>query len=51
LILIRVIPVILGFWLATLLVKRMNEEMFRRAVVFVIVSTSLMVLVREVVNL
>jgi uncharacterized membrane protein YfcA len=51
LILICVIPVILGFWLATFLVKRMNEEMFRRAVVVVIVTTSLMVLVREVVNL
>ncbi|MDP6511725.1 MAG: sulfite exporter TauE/SafE family protein [SAR202 cluster bacterium] len=51
LILITVIPVILGFWLATFLVKRMNEDVFRRAVVVVIVGTSLMVLAREVSGL
>jgi uncharacterized membrane protein YfcA len=48
LILVTVIPVILGFWLATFLVRRMNEAVFRRAVVIVIVATSLMVLAREV---
>ena len=48
LILITVVPVLLGFWLATFLVRRMNEAVFRRAVVVVIVATSLMVLAREV---
>ena len=48
LILITVTPVLLGFWLATFLVRRMNEAVFRRAVVVVIVATSLMVLARDV---
>ena len=51
LILITVIPVILGFWLATFLVRHMNEAVFRRAVVTVIITTSLMVLAREVSSL
>lgn len=47
LILITIVPVLLGFWLATFLVRRMNEAVFRRAVVVVIVATSAMVLARE----
>ena len=48
LILIVIAPVLLGFWVATLLVRRMNDEMFRRAAVAVILVTSAMVLVREI---
>ena len=44
-------PVLLGFALATVLVGRMNERVFRHAVVGVIIATSLMVLGREVVRL
>ena len=48
LIAIVTIPVVLGFWLGTQLVRRMNESMFQRAAVAVILVTSAMVLVREV---
>ena len=47
LIAIVTLPVVLGFWLGTHLVSRMNEAMFRRAAVAVILVTSTMVLVRE----
>ena len=47
LILIVTLPVLAGFGLATLLVRRMNERVFRHAVVAVIMTTSVMVLVRE----
>jgi uncharacterized membrane protein YfcA len=44
-------PVILGFMLATFTVRRMNEAVFRRAVLTVILVTSSMVLVRELADL
>ncbi len=43
--------VALGYWLAARLTGRMNEKVFRRAVVGVIVVTSTLVLVREIVSL
>ncbi len=48
LIAIVTIPVLLGFALATKLVRRMSETVFRRASVLVILFTSGMVLAREV---
>ena len=51
LILIVVVPVLAGFGLATLLVRRMNERVFRHAVVAVIMTTSVMVLAREAFSL
>ncbi len=45
------LPVLLGFWLATRLLRGMNETVFRRAVIVVIIATSLMVLGREVAAL
>ena len=48
LIAIVTLPVVLGFWLGTNLVRRMNEAMFQRAAVAVILVTSVMVLAREV---
>ena len=47
LILIVAVPVLAGFGLATVLVRRMNEALFRRSVLALIVVTSLMVLGRE----
>ncbi len=47
LILIVTPPALLGFWLATHLVRRMNEAMFRRATVAVILVSCAMVLARE----
>ena len=51
LILVVTAPVLLGFGLATLLVGRMNEQMFRRSALAVIIATSLMVLGREALEL
>ena len=51
LILITIVPVLAGFGLATLLVRRMNERVFRRAVILVIITTSVMVLTREALGL
>ena len=51
LILVVTVPVLLGFVLGTILVKRMNERLFRHAVVAVIITTSVMVLGREVLRL
>ena len=48
LIAIVTVPVVLGFWLGTQFVRRMNETMFQRAAVAVILVTSAMVLAREV---
>lgn len=45
------LPVLLGFGLATILVRRMNERVFQHAVVVVILTTSLMVLAREILSL
>lgn len=50
-VLVAIIPVALGFGLATLIVRRMNETVFRRSVVAVIIVSSLVVLGRELVNL
>ncbi len=43
--------VMVGFWISTLLVKRIDERTFRRVAVGVIVATSLVVLGREVVQM
>ena len=51
LIAIVTLPVVLGFWLGTQLVRRMNETMFQRAAVAVILVTSVMVLAREASSL
>ena len=47
---IAVAPVVMGFMLATIMVRRMNEAMFRRAVLTVILVTSSMVLARELAS-
>jgi uncharacterized membrane protein YfcA len=46
-----VIPVALGFGVATLIVRRVNETAFRRLVIASIIITSMMALVREVVSI
>ena len=51
LILIVAAPVLLGYALGTVLVRRMNETRFRRGVIGVILVTSLMVLGREAIRL
>ena len=51
LILVVAVPVLLGYGLASIIVRRMNERAFHRAVVVVIMLTSLMVLSREVMRL
>jgi uncharacterized membrane protein YfcA len=51
LILITVVPVVAGFGLATLLLRRMNERVFRLATMTVIIATSAMVLAREALSL
>ena len=51
LILIAVVPVTLGFLLATYLVRRMNDVVFRRATVVAIIGMSGMVLAREIAAL
>ena len=51
LILIVVVPVILGFVLASYLVKRMNDVIFRRTTVVAILGMSGLVLAREIVAL
>ncbi len=44
-------PVGLGFWLAVLLHRRINEAVFRRLAIVVIILTSLLVLGRELTQL
>ena len=51
LIAVSMLPVALGFLVALLILRRINEVMFRRLVIMAIVATSMMVLVREVVSL
>ena len=51
LILVVAVPVLIGFAVSTLLVRRMNERIFRYVVMAVIVVTSVMVLGREAVRL
>ena len=48
---VAVLPVVLGFGAAALILRRINEVMFRRLVIVAIVVTSLTVLVREVASL
>lgn len=48
---ISIIPALMGFGLASLVVSRMNEDMFQRAVILVIIVTSLIVIVREITAL
>ena len=51
LILIVAVPVVLGFYLATHLVRRMNETIFRRATVAAIILMCTMTLAREIISL
>ncbi len=51
LVLVVAVPVLLGFGLGTILVNHMDERLFRRSVVAVIMATNLMVLGREVLSL
>lgn len=51
LILIVVAPVLAGFGIAALVVRRMNERLFRHAIVGFIMVTSVMVLAREAFTL
>ena len=48
---ISLLPVVLGWGLALLILRRLNETMFRRLVIVAIIATSMMVLVREVASL
>ena len=48
---VAVLPVVLGWGLSLLILRRINEVMFRRLVIVAIVVTSMTVLVREVVSL
>ena len=48
---ISLLPVVLGWGLALLILRRINETMFRRLVIVAIIATSMMVLVREVASL
>jgi len=48
---ISIVPSLAGFGLASLVVSRMNEIMFQRVVIFVIIVTSLIVIVREITTL
>ena len=48
---VALLPVALGFMVALLILRRINEVIFRRLVIVAIIATSVMVLVREVVNL
>ncbi|MDA0769190.1 MAG: hypothetical protein BZY79_05125 [SAR202 cluster bacterium Casp-Chloro-G4] len=44
-------PVLLGFWVGSRVAGRLNEELFRRVAIGVIVASSLSVLVRELTSL
>ena len=46
--LVVVVPVILGFVLATYVGRHMNENFFRKLVIATVIATSLVVLSREV---
>ena len=48
---VSTVPVVLGFFAAMIILRRIDEVMFRRLVIVAILATSLMVLVREVVSL
>ncbi len=48
---ISLLPVVLGWGLALLILRRINETMFRRLVIVAIIVTSMMVLAREVASL
>ncbi len=48
---ISLLPVVLGWGLALLILRRINETMFRRLVIVAIIATSMIVLVREVASL
>ncbi|MYE54251.1 MAG: sulfite exporter TauE/SafE family protein [Chloroflexi bacterium] len=48
---VAALPVVMGWGLALLILRRINEVMFRRLVVGAIITTSMMVLVREAFSL
>lgn len=50
LIAVVIVPVLIGFGLASILVRMMNEQAFQRGVIVVIITTSMMVLGRELVR-
>ena len=51
LLLISVVPLLLGLRISMMLVRRLNETMFRRGVLAVIAVTSVMVLARELFSI
>ena len=51
LILVAIVPALIGFRIASLLLERMNEAVFRRGVLAVIILSSLMILTREAISL
>ena len=51
LIAVALLPILLGFGVAMLILRRINEVIFRRLVIITIIATSISVLVREVVQL
>ena len=51
LIAVALLPVVLGFMVALLILRRINEVIFRRLVILAIIATSVMVLAREIASL
>ena len=51
LVMVGAVPVLIGYWISTLLVHRLNEDAFRHVVIAVIIATSVMVLGREAIRL
>ena len=49
--LIVTVPALAGFWLGSTLLRHMNEAVFRRGVLVVIIFSSLLVLARELLSL
>ena len=50
LVMVVAVPVLIGYWISTLIARRLNENAFRHVVIAVIVATSVMVLGREAVR-
>lgn len=44
-------PVVVGFWLGSMIAHRLNENLFRKAAMAIIIGTSIIVLVRELSQL
>ena len=48
---IAIVPVLIGFWLGSMIAHRLNERLFRQAVMAIIIGTSIIVLIRELSQL